>query len=327
MKTVVTGSSGFIGSNLVDRLVQLGHEVSCLVRPSSKTGSANPNARQIPIDFSSPDSLDHSNALREADVVFHVGGVTKALTFEDFRAGNVEPTRLLLDTLKRVNPGLTRFVLVSSLAAAGPANALDTPLTEAFPAAPIEHYGRSKREAELLLDAAAAFPYTIIRPATVYGPRDVDFLQLFKHLRRGLGLYPGIRHNFMSTIHVHDLVEEMIRASCLSSTRNQTYFMTNEVAVSWPEIYQEIGRALNRKYWEISVPLEIVGLAGRLGDVYSKLTGRISVLNTNKIDMARPRYWICSSAKAIADFGFDPRIPLQRGLEDTLSWYEKAGWL
>ena len=327
MKAVITGSNGFIGSTLVQQLSGLGHEVRCLTRPSSVAKSSNPKVRRFAIDFEQPETLASCGALDDADIVFHVAGVTKALTLKAFRAGNVAPTRVLLDTIERINPGLKRFVLVSSQAAAGPASSVDVPMTESMPANPVEDYGRSKFEAERLLEQSYSFPWTIVRPAAVYGPRDVDFLQLFKQLRLGLGIYPGNRDSYVAIVHVDDLVDGILLAATSESSRNQTYFLTHEVAVPWPEIYRAIGAAWGRNIREISVPLGAVSLAGRLGDAYSKLTGRVSVLNSKKIDLARPRYWICSPQKARTDFGFAPKTPLHAGLRDTLAWYKKEQWI
>ena len=326
MKAVITGSNGFIGSCLTRRLVAAGHEVRCLIRPSSSVRGDDANVTRIPIDFSNPSSLDKSGALDDADIVFHVGGVTKALSIDAFRAGNVAPTRALLDAVQRVNPQLKRFVLISSQAAAGPANSERDPMTENTPPAPVEDYGRSKWEAEQLV-ASYSSNFTIIRPAAVYGPRDVDFFQLFKQLRTGLGIFPGNRDSFVSTIHVDDLVDGILLAAESPNSLHQTYYLTNEVAVSWQTIYQYIGEAWGRNIREINVPFGIIVLAGRLGDVFSKLTGKVSVLNSKKIDLARPRFWICTSEKAATEFGFDPKIPVQAGLKQTLTWYQQANWL
>ena len=327
MKAVITGSNGFIGSTLVDRLVNQGHDVTCLVRPASGVRESGPHFKREPIDFSRPETLENSSTLREADVVFHVGGVTKALTMEAFRAGNVAPTRLLLNTLGKVNPGLNRFVLVSSQAAAGPASSANAPMTEALPARPVDSYGQSKWEAEKLFSPSLPFPYTIVRPAAVYGPRDADFLQLFKQLKSRIGIYPGNRDSLLSTIHVDDLVSGIISAASNPGARHQTYYLTHEIAIPWSEVYRTIGNALERIYLEINVPFGVVALAARFGDLFSRLTGRVSILNSNKIDMAKPRYWICSSEKAVDEIGFSPQIPLNEGMQQTLEWYKEAGWI
>ncbi len=327
MKAVITGSNGFIGTALLNKLADAGASVRCLVRSDGPTEVVS-NISWHGINYADPDSLIRSGALHDADVVFHVAGVTKHLNIEGFRKGNVMPTQQLVDALKTLDTPLKRFVLISSQAAAGPAPDVSDPIDESVAPAPIELYGRSKLEAEnVLRNADLPFDYTVIRPAAVYGPRDVDFLTLFKQLKSGIGIYPGNRDSYVSAIHVDDLVNGIIEAATHDKARNQTYFLTREVALSWQEIYEHIVSIWGSTLREVNLPFGLIELAGKVGDVYSRATGKITVLNSNKIDLARPRYWICSSEKAIADFNFAPDIAIPDGLAHTFNWYKEAGWL
>ena len=78
---------------------------------------------------------------------------------------------------------------------------------------------------------------------------------------------------------------------------------------------------------EVNLPFGVVAMAGRLGDLYSKATGRITVMNSKKIDLARPKYWVCTSEKAQQEFGFAPATGIEQGLQETFTWYREAGWL
>ena len=326
MKAVITGSNGFIGSSLMAALLAKGNEVRCLVR--SKPRASTEAARRFVIDYSDPESIIQSGALEGVDIVFHLAGVTKHLTLEGFRAGNVIPTHSLLEALKRQNPSLQRFVLVSSQAAAGPAPSEFDPVTESHTPTPIEDYGRSKLEAEnLLRDAHLPFPYTIIRPAAVYGPRDVDFLPLFKQIKAGRGIYPGNKDSYISLIHVSDLVDGILLASITAAAANNTYFLTHEVAVTWEHVYKAVATALKKSIWEFNIPFPIIAFAGKLGDLYSKVSGTIPILNSKKIELARPKYWICSPEKAINELNFTAHIPMLEGMESTYKWYIDHNWV
>ncbi len=328
MKPVITGSNGFIGSMLRNKLVAQGADVRCLVRSNPGSQTRSDGYTSFGINYADEESLVASGALNDATHVFHVAGVTKHLTLDGFRQGNVTPTRNLINALKQVNPNLKRFVLISSQAAAGPAASTQNPRTESDRPTPAEDYGLSKLEAEqLLTEASLPFPYTIIRPAAVYGPRDVDFLALFKQLKSGLGIYPGNRNSYVSTIYVDDLVNGILDASQHPAASDKTYFLTNEVAVSWQQIYQHIAAIWSSRLWEINLPIGIIAAVAKLGDLYSKATGKITVLNSKKIDLARPKYWVCSSAQAAEDFGFEPQTALAPGLQETFDWYKASGWL
>ncbi len=328
MKPVITGSNGFIGSMLRNELVDQGADVRCLVRSNPGSQSFEAGYTTFGIDYNSEESLVACGALHDATHVFHVAGVTKHLTLEGFRQGNVTPTKNLLGALQQVNPNLSRFILISSQAAAGPASSERKPKTEADVPAPIEDYGRSKLEAEqLLTDGNLPFPYTIIRPAAVYGPRDVDFLALFKQLKNGLGIYPGNKNSFVSTIYVDDLVTGILDAAQHQAASNQAYFLANEVAVSWQQIYQHIAAIWPSRLRELNLPFGIIAAIAKLGDLYSKVTGKITVLNSKKIELARPKYWVCTAEQARRDFGFSPQTPLSTGLKETFDWYKASGWL
>jgi nucleoside-diphosphate-sugar epimerase len=185
--------------------------VRCLLRAGTTAELASISGgaiEQFVIDYDEPRTLQRSAALDGADYVFHVGGVTKGVSQREFDAGNVLPTTRLLDALIARHPDgqLKRFVLVSSQAAAGPARSLDAPRDESQPGEPIEEYGRSKLEAERIVAAhGGTLPFTIVRPSAVYGPRDRDFLTIFKQARRGIGLYPASRGRYLSVIHVRDV--------------------------------------------------------------------------------------------------------------------------
>ena len=128
MKAFVTGATGFIGSFLAEALVRKGYTVTCLVRKTSDLKWI----RHLDMDILHADLADSSayaGRLREFDYIFHVAGLTKADSEKAFFHANAECTRILAAAVAKENPGLKRFLLVSSLAAAGPSRD-GVPLTE-----------------------------------------------------------------------------------------------------------------------------------------------------------------------------------------------------
>lgn len=326
MIAVVTGSNGFIGSALVQKLLDEDAEVRCLIR-KPEIPRADGIDRFV-VDYLNPENIAASGALDGADIIYHVAGLTKALDLPSFRIGNVTPTRHLLEAAAKRCPELKRFVLISSQAASGPAASLDQPVKESDTPSPVEDYGRSKLEAEnLLRHQAHPFPFTIIRPAAVYGPRDVDFLSLFKQLRTGAGIYPGNRDSYVSLIHVADLVNGILGAANTEAGENQAYYLTHETAVSWRDIYHTLSDLLDKRIFELNVPFSVIALAGRIGDIVARLTGKVTVLNSKKIDLARPRYWICTAEKAKTQIDFKPVINMRQGFKETIAWYRMEGWM
>jgi nucleoside-diphosphate-sugar epimerase len=332
MIAVVTGSRGFIGSHLVEALVAQGVRVRRLLRAGSSPELAAISGgaiEQVVVNYDDPDSLERTRALDDADYIFHLAGVTKGVSQRAFNAGNVLPTMRLLDAVNGRRDGqLKRFVLVSSQAAAGPARMLDAPSDESQSCEPIEEYGRSKLEAEHIVTSRGdRIPFTIVRPSAVYGPRDRDFLTIFKQARRGLGVYPASRNRYLSLIHVRDAVHGILAAARSTQAAGHTYFLTAEPPVSWRDVYRAVAEAIGRPLSEIDIPQVLVDVAGVLGDLHAWVTGTPTLVTRQKITLSKADYWVCSGGRAERDFGFRATIGLREGMRETYRWYVEHGWL
>jgi nucleoside-diphosphate-sugar epimerase len=326
---VVTGATGFIGSALVDALVARGTRVHCLTRARPRGAEARGDVEWHVVDWSDARIVERTPALAEAKLVFHLAGRTKGLTLDDFRAGNVRPTESLLAAFVRRGLRPDRFVLVSSQSAAGPAPGLATPRRELDTPAPVDDYGRSKLEAEHVVQAYGnAFPWTIVRPSSVYGPRDRDFLAVFRQVSSGLWVYPATRERWLSIAYVNDVVEGILVAATHPNAVGRTYFLAGEPAVSWRDVYMAAAKATGaRKLLEVDLPQSMVDIAGRLGDLAARLTKRVGLVTSTKVALGRPAYWICSTERARDELGFVCRTTLGAGMRDTARWYAARGWL
>jgi nucleoside-diphosphate-sugar epimerase len=324
MIAVVTGSSGFIGRNLVDRLLRDGHRVRCIVRPGG--GAAPPGCERHLVDPLEPSSVIGSTAFDGADVVFHLGGVTRAVREPDFVRGNVTPTRHLLGALvaRRLRP---RFVYVSSQAAAGPAMSPRHAVEETDAARPVEAYGRSKLQAERIVESFAdRLPTTIVRPCAVYGPRDRDFLVMFRTAARGWLVYPGVRQHLVSLAHVDDIVEGIVQAGLHPRAARRTFFLAGG-SVTWAEFGAGIAAVAGRPVREVNVPVALTSAAAVVGAAVGWVTGRASLATPHKVALARHPYWVCSAARAREELGFLARVSLPEGIRETYLWYRAKGWL
>lgn len=336
---MVTGSSGFIGSHLVRALLRRRWEVRCLTRSASSPEasgdavagagrSAEPRAQRYLVDYAEPRTLAATPALDGVTHVFHLAGVTRARSEDEFRRGNILPAESLLGALEARRAPLQRFLHVSSQAAAGPAPSLDHPTVESAPLLPIEAYGRSKADAEGVVHRySRTLPCTIIRPPAVYGPADRGFLALFRLLRWRLSLHPGRRDAYLSMIFVDDLVEGMIEAALSPAANGGTYFLAHPEPVEWGELHRAVAALEEGRTVKLDVPHFAVAGLGRIGDLYGRLTGRPPLLTSQKARLGRPRFWVCSAERARAAFGFEAPTSLESGLAATHRWYRAQGWL
>jgi nucleoside-diphosphate-sugar epimerase len=330
MIALVTGSSGFIGSHLVDALLSRGASVRVLARAGAEAGEPDPRTTRWTVDLLDDRSVRETPAWEGVTHVFHVAGVTKRRTLAQFRSGNVVPTaNLLAAALARGGDTPPRVVFVSTQAAGGPASSPDRPVREDDAPRPVEGYGQSKLEAEQVVQRyEGQVPVTIVRPAAVYGPRDRDFLRAFRLAARSIAIHAVPRRNRFSIVHVADLVDALLRAGDRPEAVGRTYNVANDAPVSFQELYDEIAAAASLvPAMNIQVPMAAVAAAGYAGDVVSALTGWHTLANRHKTRLARPRWWLCDSSRAHNELGWNSSIPLQRGVRDTYLWYLAARWM
>lgn len=327
MIAVVTGGSGFIGQHLVRRLLADGHEVRCLVRADGRGATLPAGASRHVVQFDSPATLIDCRALDDADAVFHLAAATRVPHSKDFIAANVTPTRHLLGALT-ARRQLARFVFVSSQAAAGPATALDRPVDEEDMALPVEAYGRSKLEAERIVESFGdRIPTTIVRPCAVFGPRDRDFLTLFRLAERGVLLYPGTAEHWLSILHVDDVVAGIIAVATSDAAVLRSYFLASEQPLQWRQLGAAIAQAIGRSVRQVNVPAPVVRAAAVVGDVIGRVTGTAMLASSEKAALSRHPFWICSARRARMEIGFQERRSLPDAVASTYLWYRDHGWL
>lgn len=322
-KTLITGASGFIGSRLRDSLLASGSELVAIRRPGSPPSAAG---RSVEADYAAVADLERIMEEEKPDYVLHVAGVTKGSSYEDFRLGNVMPTRNLLAALRRTHPGAKRFVLVSSLVSYGP-SATSAPHREENPPRPIEHYGESKREAEeVVQEESGGVPWTILRPSGVYGPGDVDYFNLFQSAMLGWNLYFGNRDRLMSIIYVDDCVRGILKAAQHPNSANEGYFLTSDEPVTWEQFQSEVVRVVGRPARTVDLPEQLVSIAAFGGELATRFDKKPRLLNLQKAKMGAQQAWTCVGDAARRDFGFSAEVDLAEGIRRTHDWYEANDW-
>jgi nucleoside-diphosphate-sugar epimerase len=325
VRILVTGGTGFVGSHLVAALLERGHSPVCLVRDPGK-------ARRVfgegAVELV-PGDLRDAAALRKAcagvEAVAHLAGLIAARDRAEFFEVNVEGTRALAEAAAASGGRLRRFVLVSSLSAAGPA-ARGTRV-ELDGAGPISLYGESKRAGEEAV-RGLALEWTILRPPAVYGPRDLEFLRLFRMARLGLAPVFGDGSQELSLVYAADLAEAI--ASCLEvGAPGAVLYPAHEEVCTARELALAIcsAAAPGRAPRLMRVPtsalrpiLAVTGLAARL-------SGRATLLSPDKRAELLAEAWTCSPGALTARTGWRARTPLREGLLRTANWYRSAGWL
>lgn len=327
MHILVTGGTGFIGSHMVELLLSRGDDVVCPVRKvTSLKHLEGLQARVVNIDQLESDIAGGPGF----DYVIHIAGATRALDYAEYYRANVEFTNNLLEMVARFQDGqaLKRFVLVSSQAVSGPSPENGDCCVESDPLRPVSHYGRSKLEAErTAMMFNDRLPITIVRPPTVFGPRDNDVLSLFKCARFRLAPCIAGPDRLVSIVYVEDLVEGILSAAMSPAAEGECYFLANPEPVIWREFALLVARVMGVKAISLPFPISALKLVALAGDLGGRIRGEASLFRSEKLEEMKQLAWVCSPQKAYKAIGWKPRTPLVRAIEKTADWYKEHGWL
>jgi len=326
MIALVTGANGFIGSHLVELLLNKKYSVRCLVRKTSDlTWLTGLNVEYVYGDLFDEQALH--KAVSGVQFVYHSAGVTKSKTKEGYYLGNATGTKNLLSTVMAHNRGIKRFVHISSQAAVGPSPTA-VPITEDHPPHPLTTYGKSKHQAEQeCIRLASALPMTIVRPPAVFGPRDKDVFEFFNTMSKGLQPMVGFREKLVSLVHVKDLVRGFVMAGESEKAIGQTYFISSNNVYGWKEIGEITRSVMGKKALRLRIPEFGVFTIAAFAEFFALFSSKPALINFEKARDMVQDYWTCDSSKANRDFGYVQEISLEAGIRDAVEWYRKQGWI
>jgi nucleoside-diphosphate-sugar epimerase len=282
------------------------------------------------VDFVQGDCLKPESlvpAVRGVSIVFHLAGLTKARHARDYYLVNHLGTRNILEACARHNPAIRKFVLVSSLAAAGPSPD-GRPVRDTDIPRPVSDYGRSKLLAEgEALRYKNVLPVVILRPSAVYGPRDRDMYELFRWAARGLTLELTGGERYINPCYVKDLAAALLLAAEKNTPNGSIYFVAENRSYSWSEFRRALLSTGKVRALNVKVPYTaayLIGLASELGSLF---TSRPALTNRQKVREASQQYWTCDLSAIEHELGFKAAYSLQQGLEITWRWYRDNKWL
>ena len=295
LKIAVTGGTGFVGSRLLGILADEGHDVRALTRRPMENGAG--------LTWIAG-SLDDKQALGKlaegADALIHVAGVINA-DEAGFEAGNVRGTAAVIEAAK--SHGVRRIVHVSSLAAREPQLSL---------------YGASKARSEALV-RESGLDFAIVRPPAVYGPGDLETLELFRMASRGLILLPP--EGRLSLIHADDLARLLVALA--TATRALPIVEPDDgKRGGWThrEFAVALGKAVGRKSLALSMPRQIVRLGALLDGLIRR--GGAKLTPDRAAYFCHPN-WVVDPAHAVPSDLWTPHIATDAGLKATAKWYRE----
>ncbi|MFH1511147.1 MAG: NAD-dependent epimerase/dehydratase family protein [Candidatus Woesearchaeota archaeon] len=304
MNALVTGATGFIGKNLVRRLVREGIHTTSLVRKTSKDVLILSGSKIAYADLLEKRTL--KKPLEGIDTVFHLAGTIgkHSATKEFYYKANVLATKNLVEMCRR-----KKIIYCSSAGVIGPATNAD----ENYPPRPTNEYEKSKKEAEQIVRQHK--DYVILRPEFVYGPYDMHVLQLFKAIRDNRFFLIGGGNSLLHPTYVEDVVQAMLK--CVRKKR-ETYNIAGQKSVTVAEFTELAKKELGVKTKTRNLPLWLARALLPIGE----LTG---TLTRTRLDFfTKTRTFDISKARK--ELGYKP-VKLRQGLKRTIGWYRQNGLL
>ena len=348
-KILVTGASGFIGSFICSEGLEKGYDVWAGMRRTSSSQYLSDNRLKFAqLDLGNYDTLcEQLRCYKQEmegqgwDYVVHAAGATKSLTREGFFHTNTEGTKNLVRALMAEDMVPQRFVFVSSLSIFGaireepypyqPILTTDTPV-------PNTAYGESKMQAEQFLEGIkqevgldrqqGGFPYVILRPTGVYGPRERDYYIMAKSIKQHVDFAVGYRPQDITFVYVDDVVQAVFKAFDAPDAVGKGYFLSDGEVYNSRAFSDLLQKELGNPWvLHIKAPLWFLWLVCAVSGTVNRWLGKLTTLNLDKYHILSQRNWQCDISTAKSDLGYEPQVQLEEGVRRTVRWYRQAGWL
>jgi len=293
----VTGATGFVGGHLLDRAETRGVAVRALTR---RRQPPRRGVTWVEGSLETPDAL--ARLADGADVVIHAAAAVNAPDAAGFADANARGTAALVAALASGQ----RLVHVSSLAAREP---------------DLSDYGRSKAGAEEAVRGSDA-AWTVVRPPAVYGPGDLELLEVFRTAAR-VRLVPVPPAGTASYIHAVDLADLLLRLA-LRPGDGCTFEPDDGHPLTHPAMVRAVGRALGVRARAVPLPGAMLRAGARID---RRLRGAGAKLTPDRVGYLLHPDWVSNPARAVPRDLWVPRVDQAAGLADTARWYRAASLL
>jgi dihydroflavonol-4-reductase len=326
-RVLITGATGFTGAVLARKLCERGALVRAVARATSDTAPL----AGLPIEWVRGDVFDPAvvtPAVTGVEYVFHVAAAYRQSGLSDdvYRQVHVDSTRLLAEAAL-LSPVFKRFVHVSTVGVHG--HIEQPPADETYRFAPGDIYQRTKAEAELWLREFAVrqrLPYTVIRPAAIYGPGDRRLLKIFTMAAKPVFPMIGRSRGLYHLIHVDDLTEILLLAAAHPAAAGEVFIAGDPQALALADIVRVIGAEYGRQPRLLRLPAWPFFLAADCCEAVCRPLGIAPPLYRRRVAFfTKDRSF--NTAKVHDRLAYAGRRTTEQGLRETARWYVEQGWV
>ena len=303
-KTILTGASGFLGSHIIDILLEKDILVHALLRQSSSLQNLPDECRISRVDFMNPNSM--ADDFSGADLIIHAAGATSAQSQEEFDRANALVTKNLL-AARDMYAQKALFIYISSQAASGPAGC-----------GPVTDYGRSKLLGEFAVRDTDN--WVIVRPPAIFGSRDPASMPVMKLALRGLFVSPWINRGGFCLVYVQDLARLITELPEYPETVSKTLEPSYGRLFSWKGFHRILEKAAGRKILHLRIPPVLLFTSGFVSEALASLTGNTPFFCRDKCRELLATEWPVEEGLTQRLTGWEPAIPVEEAMKITLQW-------
>lgn len=333
MKTLVTGATGFLGSHVVELLVEQGHEVRALARRTSDISHLKTTGASIVFgDVEDIESL--RPAVQSVDVVIHTAARVMPGwgAWPDFESCIIKGTENLLKASSKAK--VSRFLQFSTITVYGKACGRGIPANESTRCEvdfkPENYYDYAKLEADRL-----AFMYhdgdrlqvSAVRPGWVYGPRDRLLSdRIYRQLHMPIVVLPGTANPRIPLVYATDVADCVVRAATSDRAAGHVYNVAPPYEIRFRDFVGTMAKALGRPEPRLSVPFGIAYGACAIAEVWARLrrAKEMPFLTRSAIRFCNTEL-LADASKAREELGWEPKVSVEEGTRLYAEWRRSQG--
>ena len=334
MELLLTGSTGFVGRNLLLKLIaeERWGRIILPVRDPEKLrnqlheelGEGIEDDDRLHIFRVDGDAWKLPSSVRP-DLVIHAAGRLFGRERAGYFQTNVEGSLALAAQL----PESARVLVLSSLAAGGPTPSGAHSRTPDHEDAPVSFYWASKLAMERELKAMLGARLLVLRPPIVLGPRDAATVPLFQMVKGPLRMKPGLRPKHYSWIAIDDLCLAILAASVAEwhgkQNGHQSFYLEGTGTITDTQLLMTAAEALGRRGVTFPVPQALIRLASLAIDTVPSWRESVPSLGRDRVKEILPERWVADGRTFADQFDWLPRRGLAETLRETAEWLQAQG--
>jgi nucleoside-diphosphate-sugar epimerase len=325
MKILVTGGTGFTGSALVRRLLQMGHDVRVL---DNQEGIMLPELKALDAEVILGSVTDQplvEATTQGCEFVFHVAAAFRQLNVPDqhYYDVNVLGTRHVMAAARQY--GVEKVVYCSTQGVHG--HIANPPGNEDSPIAPADYYQQTKYEGEQVVQEfiRQGMRATILRPTAIYGPGDPErFHMIYRRLAKGPFPMFGRGDTYYHPLYIDNLVDAFICS--MDKGDGGTYIIGDEAYFPIRVLVEKVARAMKQEPRIRYFPVMPLVVAGHVCEKVCQPFGITPPIFPRRVDWYR-QVRAFKIDKAKSELGYIPKIDIDEGLKRTGEWYVQKGYL